>query len=325
MNKLYVISERSYMHWPSYDLVYEWEDEMVKHIEGAQLYKRFEMFIKRKRLSSGIKKYFGLDIYALSLFGKKTFRFDMSPSMGNDVLNTKNASVCIVDFYLTDDQLPQFYHAYRNVEHLYVSSREVYEHLQNLNPPRKIEHLPLTLPDKYLFDEQSLSQKEYDLVLVGRQNPVLQSYLEEYAKTHELCYVTRGELKDGHFPYFTNKGEFVGNMDSREDYFKLLRKAKIALYSTPGVDGGEERTHGYSQVTPRFLEQIACGCHVISRYKRNADTDYFDLDTMSTKADTYLDFETAMDNLLTKEIDVARSKEYLTHHYTSTVCAAILC
>lgn len=44
---------------------------------------------------------------------------------------------------------------------------------------------------------------------------------------------------------------------------------------------------------------------------------------MSNKVDTYKDFEGAMDNLLNKQLDVARTKEYLSKYYTSTVCKTI--
>lgn len=322
MEKLYILSERSYEHWPSFDLVYEWEDELVKHIEGAQLYKRHDILFKGKHLLGSVERRFGIGLDRFLLAGKHQFRFDMVPYLGENKQNTNKTSVCIIDFFLSDEQLPAFYYSYRKVDHLYISSREVYDHLMSLNPPRKIEHLPLTLPDKYLLQED-IPAKEYDIVLVGRQNPQLQAYLDEYVKTHDIRYVTRGKIGNGHFPYFTNKGEFVGNVDTREDYFQLLRKSKIAFYSTSGTDGDRKKTNGYSQVTPKFLEQIACGCHVISRYYDNTDTAYFDLGNMSNRVNTYEEFVDAMNKCLIEDVDIQRSREYLKRHLTSTLCSVL--
>ncbi len=56
MTKLLLISERAYEHWPSFDLIYEWEDELVKVIPGAKLYKNKELYISRKRVFKFIEK-----------------------------------------------------------------------------------------------------------------------------------------------------------------------------------------------------------------------------------------------------------------------------
>ena len=51
---------------------------------------------------------------------------------------------------------------------------------------------------------------------------------------------------------------------SRDGYLDSMKKSRIALYATPGIDGGEKRTNGFSQVTPRFLEMVASGCNIIA-------------------------------------------------------------
>lgn len=73
-----------------------------------------------------------------------------------------------------------------------------------------------------------------------------------------------------------------------------MRKGKMGLYSTPGIDGDESRTKGYHQVTPRFLELVATGCHIIARYSMNSDTEYYDLKSFSENIETYEQFEMAV-------------------------------
>ena len=96
-----------------------------------------------------------------------------------------------------------------------------------------------------------------------------------------------------------------------------MKLAKCGLYSTPGIDGGESRTNGFSQVTPRFLELIACGCHIIARYKQNSDTDYYQLGNFSQSIDDYKSFERALDLSRDSIVDMNKYSKYLSNHYTS--------
>ncbi len=319
MDNFLIISERSYEHWPSFDLLYEWEDELLKNIPGAKLYKN----IKRKRGFGFIDK-IGLSPNKIFTWNSKCFHFDISARTRNNFMNAKNHKVCIVDFYLKREQLSAFYKAYSNVERLYVSSREVYEFLMANTPAREVSHMPLTLPDKYKLDTDAEFKKEYDLVLVGRQNSILLKYLEEYAKNHPLKYVYRKEISNGNFPYYTNTGEYVGNIITREDYFSLLKKSKVAFYSTPGMDGGEKRTNGFNQVTPRFLEELSSGCNIISRFEDNADTDYFELGNMTKRVTDYDSFTRAMDESLSVAPNINKYAKYLSQHYTSVVAKLLV-
>lgn len=319
MKKTLIVSERANNNWPSYDLVYEWEDEMLRALPSAKIYHKKEIIVFGKHLLMVLWKKTGLGVDPLFIGKNKAFRFEMGPILTINPLNKPNISHCIIDFYLRPDQLYDFYRCYDKVEHLYVTNRQVYDFLVGHHFPRNVEHLPLSLPDKYRITKETTFQKQYDLVLVGRQNPVLMDFLKKYEKTHAISYVTRGKIADGHFPYYTNKGEFVGNIDTREDYFNLLKKARVAFYSTTGTDDEKAQTNGFHQVTPRFMEELACGCHVISRYSDNSDTKFFELDKMSRKVETYDDFEKAMNEALQSPVDMEKYASYLEGHYTSTV------
>lgn len=324
MTNTFIISERGFNHWPSFDLVYEWEDEMVKFLSGARIYRKKEFLIHGKHPLQVLGQKTGWGIDSILIGNNKGFRYDMRPVLSKNPLNKPNVSNCIIDFYLRPEQLSDFYRCYDKVEHLYVTNLQVYDFLLQNKFPRKVEHMPLSLPDKYRITENTQFEKEYDLVLCGRQNPVLMQFLESYAQTHNISYVKRGKIADGHFPYYTADGDFVGNMDTREDYFTLLRKSRVAFYSTPGTDDENAQTNGFHQVTPRFLEELACGCNVLSRYDDNADTDFYNLGEMSCKIDNYQDFESAMDKALSSPVDMKKYARYLEDHYTSAVCARYL-
>ena len=160
--------------------------------------------------------------------------------------------------------------------------------------------------------------------MVGRQNIVLQGYVEQYAKYHpKFKYVYR-ELKNGIFNYFSSDGECLGDINTREKYMALLRQSRAGLYSTPGIDGDEGRTNGFNQVTPRFLELIVSGCHILSRYPHNPDTDYYELSKISTNVTSYEQFDNYMNEALHSEVDMNFYSDYIKKHYTSSRCHDLL-
>ena len=105
---------------------------------------------------------------------------------------------------------------------------------------------------------------------------------------------------------------------------EMMRKSRVGLYATPGMDGGREHTNGFNPVTPRFLEYIASGCHVLARYPKNSDTDYYELDKMSTRVESFGEFEKAMDDLRNKEVNIPHYSRYLANHYTSVRVQTLL-
>lgn len=320
---LVIATNRGFYSEAYWVVIYEAEDELVKTIENAELYKRKDVKIAGKPIFRFIGQKVGFDIDSLCLGNRQTFYYDMSPSLrGNKGRNKPNNSVCMIDYFLSEDELKRFYDVYSNVAHLFVSSREVYDFLQEHNPPRKVEHLPLTLPDKYAITKDTRFSKQYDLVLPGRQNQLLIDWLHQYEKTHEITYVFRGkhDTKRGQFPYYTNKGDFVGWVNTRDQYIDLLQKSRVAFYSTPGIDCDERQgTNSFHQVTPRFLEEIASGCNVLACYIDNSDTRFFELDKMAHRVTSYEDFERALEQAIEEPPDMAVYASYLEKHYTSVI------
>lgn len=317
MNGTLIVSERGFKVWVSRQLVFEWEDEMLKAIEGSRLFLEKDFEVNGHRLLGSLARRTGINFYSLQLRGRNAFRFSMSPDLNHNPWNLPEISTNIIDFYLTKDSLKRFYANYDKVDRLYVSSREVFEFLMDNHPEREVRHLPLTLPDKYRITKDTQFDKKYDIVMLGRQSPTLRGYLEEYSTKHALYYVQNTGRKGENLKYLTNRGEVIPDIVTREDYMNLLRKSRMALYGTSGIDG-ERPTNGFHQVTPKFLEDIACGCHVISRYVDNPDTDFFELGRMSMRVNNFQQFEEAMEYALHEPVDMQKYAEYLQNHYTST-------
>ena len=115
----------------------------------------------------------------------------------------------------------------------------------------------------------------------------------------------------------------MGNIVDRNQYIQLTRQARCSLYSTQCVDGGPSWRRGYNQVTPRFLEMVASGCHVIARYKENPDTDYYEISKFAPMCDSYTDFERQMDNAREEDVDMKMYAHYMDKHYTSVRVAQL--
>ena len=302
-----IISQRNIEKSSSFDLVYEWEDMLAQTI-GIPCVRdnglRMNRWIKRLRLSR------------MFITDKNAFVFKMS-TFGHVGYDKSNIVPFVIDFHLEESQFEWFYKTYSKHKVVFISNKEAFDLLKSKHCPLNIRHLALSISDKYRITPDTSYEKKYDLVLMGRQNPVLLGYLEEYAKQHpDFVYVYRNEV-NGHYYYYVSTGEYVGDIINRHDYMNLMRQARVGLYATPGMDGGEERTRGFNQVTPRFLEYVSCGCHIIARYPENSDTKYYELEKFSPNIETYEQFESAMNSALSKDVDMDYYSNYLEKHYTS--------
>lgn len=297
-----IITQRATEKWPSFDLVYEWEDILSHELEVPMYNYRHNRYYRR------LKDLFDA-IY------NPIFAFEMNV---NTWRTKKEYYIpCIIDFTIAQHCLNDFYEKYAPCPIVLVSSREVYEFLKKLNCPLKLEHWALSLPDNYKIMDNTQFKKEYDLVLMGRQNPVLENYLQKYKEKHPKINYVHRIMKNGEFNYYTSNGEYIGNIRNRKEYIELMSKARIGLYATPGIDGGERLTSGFNPVTPRLLEYLACGCHIIARYPDNADTRFYELESICPSICTYSEFEERMEYALSAEVDMGQYAAYLSNHYTS--------
>lgn len=317
MYNLCIISERDYQTHFAMQIVYEWEDIISRVLNISivcepSIQNIFNKIMRRTPFHSIPVSY-----------RCKCIRFELVAATHGDTFNNEHIIPWIIDYYLSDTQIGQFVKAHSHNKLILVSSKEVDERLTQWNIPIRHVHLPLSLPDSYITNKTI--KKEFDVVVMGRQNPVFAQWLKRYASAHDSFKFIIREERDGKLVYVDNRGETIDFPDDRTTYLEMLRKAKVSFYSTPGMDGGEKRTNGLNQVTPRFLEMIACGCHVLSRYKKNADTEYYEMERMSILVDNgYEDFENKLDYALTHDVDRERYSAYLDKHKTTVVAKQLM-
>jgi hypothetical protein len=309
-----LISERRLNKKAHMDLVYEWEDIFAENMNlQIETPSFFYVFINRLCIK--------INFDLLWVFRNKTKL--MFILRGNktrsDGYNSKKIIPFIIDFFEKQEDLKLFYEGFKRHKIILISSLEVFEFLKNnvIPVPRntKLYHLPLSIPDGYRIDQKVKFNKKYDLVLLGRQDPILEEYVKNYSlKNPGFVYVYRIMEKEG-FKYYNSKNELLGFNNSRDFYFELMKASKVGLYSTRGLS--EAIANGYNQVTPRFFELLTSGCHVLARYPKNPDTDFFCLKEFSESIESYDQFEEKMDYALTHEVDIKKYSSYLNQHYTS--------
>ena len=301
----------------AYSLVYEWEDELAKDLKVPMLNNwKWSRNCMLKRIPN---------LSDLMTHRKLTLQFRLNASEGKLYrwANTKNIIPAIIDYYLTDDLIPTFEDNFKNSPVVLITSKEVYDYLKKKNIKLRMAHWALSISDIYKITPSTQFEKKYNLVLMGRQNPILLSFLKKYAELHpDLTYVYRKTVRDEKgfptFYYLTSDGKNLGTVNTRKEYIKLMRLSRVGLWAPSGIDTDGSNSHGFNQVTPRFLEYLTAGCHVIARYPKNSDIEYYELDKYWPSINTYQQFEEEMDFFRTHEPDLPFYCQYLEKHYTST-------
>lgn len=316
MKKLqHILTDRYFEGTVSNDLVYEWEDQLSQSL-GVSFLKNWS-----HSQNKYIRRIPGLSNFITK--GQLTLSFVMNANFGRfyQWKNTNDIIPVIIDFFLKKEDLPRFKNNFKHCPLVLISSKEAYDFLIDNHIDLPIHHWALSIADKYKISKDTRFDKKYDLVMMGRQNDVLSDFVKKYAETHpDFTYVYRvikGEPGHRSFFYYTSDGENLGDIVGRDQYIALMRQSRCGLYATPGIDTDGTRTNGFNQVTPRFLEYIASGCHILARYPKNSDTEYFELDRFCHSINSYEEFESRMDYCRSHNVDMDTYSKYLEKHYTS--------
>jgi hypothetical protein len=311
------------MPMPSWQIVYEWEDDLANglklNLKDAAIQKysfdnpitRF--FLGSKLLSKAVS-YIDLKFAR----NNKTVAYDLFPRPNFSYITSANVAPLMIDFWKHTD-LHKFYNNYKNCPFICISSLEALNFLKATELNMNFHHMPLSISDRYKPNfNQIYKNKKYDIILAGRENPVLEDFLIKYREKNPHLNVVQRKIEDGKINFYSNIDGYLGEYNSRDKYFELLKDCRIGFYSTPGIDGGENRTGGFNPVTPRFLELLVSGCRVIARYTENPDTEYYDLVSIVENIRDYKNFESTIERYLSETTFPTEQYEaYLSKHYTS--------
>ncbi len=319
-----LLSLREFETSISWQVIYEWEDEIADRL-GLEILNRQvldQSYLEWKKTSAKEYKILsGLKLIRKSRLKDQSIPrtsicFLMHPRISQGIAQYKKTVPVFIDFWNLEN-IELLREAYKECPYLLITSLEALEFFKTHHFKNKLIHFPICLASQYRLAPNQVFDKKYDIALIGRQNLVLSSYLEQYTILNpELEIITRIE-QNGQFYIKSNKTGILGNIQSRESYMDFFRASRVAFYCTPGIDGGENRTHGFNPVTPRLFEILSAGCHVISRYATNSDTQFFDLESICPSIENYEQFEFQLNKALNAEQPIKRNSKYLSKHYTS--------
>lgn len=307
-------------HATSYDIVYHWE-RIISQKLNIPIYKQSKILSWVYRQIELRLRMVSLYNFLLLKYRKLTLMFVMETGKAKMCRLNKNTVPVLIDFWLQTDDLHAFYKAYKYCPLVLVTSAEVYHFLKQNRCPLNIKHWPLSLPDdEAKLKTSTLEIKKWDLVLIGRSDPYFINFLKRYCEEDTNFIYVDGNDNMNNRSFYTNKGDKVGEAKNRDQYFEMINSARIAFYSTPGVDASKLNNSKFNQVTPRFLELLAGGCYVFSNYKENEDTEYYEFDKMSKKINSYEDFRIALNACRNNKIsvDLRKIHNYLKKHNTSS-------
>lgn len=325
MSNLYkykgILTRREIETWQSWQLVYEWEDILFEKM-NLPLISAKRKWYQRRRYGYYILRHLFCWLKLDNIYQPRSLYIYYQMLIQNEMdfapWMQKKIVPWIIDAFIDESDLSDIYKKYEHCPFLLISSLEAYDFLKEKKCPLKIYYAPLSISDVYHFNKETLFSKKYDLISAGRINPVLEEYVKKYSEENDINFVYF-KIEEGQFYYISTKTGEIGVFNTREEYLGLLKQCKVALYSTPGIDGGSRTNNkGMNPLTPRFFELIASQCHIIARYPDTVETRFFEISDIAPHIDSYEEFKKQMNIYLQTDIDLEKYDNYLKKHYTTT-------
>lgn len=292
-----VVTNRDNSSWPSWLMVYEWEDILAKKLSAELV--GYQSWLKKRRSKHHANE------YALCFL---LLASNLERLIGDDHLIP-----VVMDLWKNDIEL--FKQHASNFKLIFVTSLAAFNLLRD-HGCTQVAYLPYSYPDQYLLD--SVPTKDIDIMQFGRTNPVLDDYMIQLQKKYpHLNYVTTVRHQGKIFFHSSLHGLLEAS-DTRLKFMSMLGRCNISLVSTCGMDGSRD-TGGFDPVSPRFYESAACYCRMIGRFPHNDEFELFGINRIAERVDSYCQFETAIMNYIGKPFDRFDDyNEVLRLHLTSS-------
>jgi hypothetical protein len=206
---------------------------------------------------------------------------------------------------------------------LFVTNIEMKECLDRTTLAAKTHYVPLSVSARHIC--RDIPSKTLDLIQVGRRNRLLHDWALRYvAERPSLDYLFVGDLR-GYTPqWISTKRGPIDFDNSRDTYMKLLKSARISLVSSPGIDGGENRTGGFNPVTPRFYESAAARCQLIGRFPAHGkDMIENRVASVCRRVLSFDDFVCTVNDALISRANPRLQNEFLRGHVSSDIARAV--
>lgn len=274
-----ILTERRYEQWPSFHVVYEWEDILAEYFNIPIIE------LKRNIVTRFFNKFTIHSSFSYD-FDNWNIAIIMCPER-----NRRYVGKNIIPIYLdaNESNIGLLREAVANLPLYFVTSMEIWRKLRDSGDER-CYYIPLSISDKYRSD--LILNKTIDIIQVGRRNSVLHEWALKYCEKHkETNYVYSSGKNLGYSStLYGDLEEVVG----RQAYIELLKKSKISLVSTPGHDGERHSGMVVDCFTPRFYEGAISWCYLVGRYVHNEEAERLKINMVCDHVETYDEFEDYM-------------------------------
>jgi hypothetical protein len=256
-----------------WDIVFEWEDEFSKtlNIPLVPVGERYDTIYQPGNLAKVLNRlnYFQLRDKYFKRPEKYFLAFHIGPPGLYSFYCARNVIPVIIDFW-KHENLARFEKIFALCPVVFVTSKEVFNYLKEKKVKVNLQHVSLSLPDKYVGESASM-EKPIDVIQLGRQNKQLKLYMDEFLVRNPDVHYVYAESIGGELNMISSRNGNLGKFKTRDAFISLLKQAKVSLLSAPGMDEDDKRTGGFSPVTPRFFESAVCGCKMVGVYPQNDD------------------------------------------------------
>jgi len=329
LNNVKILTARKWNNYFPLQVVYEWEDILAKElnigidesslieineITGRKISSLGQKIIRNSFLSSQIDSSF--NFFARKYPQHYFLSFFLYPlPINNHYIYSNQVLPILLDcFSDVIDKVPVYF---KKSKILFLTNLEVFEYLKHSEIGHKIVYLPLSISDKYYTGQ--MPTKDIDVLQMGRQNPVLHEWMLALVKKFPAIEYVYSVMKDNVHTYFSTTKGWIGPAENRQEFMKLLSRAKVSLLSSPGVDGGQVRTGGLNPVTPRFFESAVSYCYMAGRYAtEGADFKYCKVADVCPHFDDYETFERTIPEMVNTPFrQKDRYNKFIDLHLTS--------
>ncbi len=291
-----IVSNRGCSTWPSWLMVYEWEDILARELGTRVIdYEEWERTRDAARPDSGYELCIMMLPDALDRF----------PCHGRFV-------PVVMDVWRKDIEL--FAQQIAGLPLVFVTSFEAFKALRALGC-EQVAYLPYSVPDQYLLSE--VPAKDVDIIQFGRTNPVLDGYMRQLLQRFPgLNYVITVHHQGALF-FHSSRFGLLEASNTRNEFMAMLRRSVISLVSTAGMDGSRD-TGGFDPVSPRFFESAAGYCRMIGRFPETQEFEFLGVNDIAERVNSYQQFESLVQLYLGKRFDkMPEYAAFLRRHATS--------
>lgn len=153
---------------PSWRIVREWDEILASELHlRLKSENKFTRFVKFNLINkNGFANFVNKLVFKSN---KLSLMYVMTAETRPTCFVNKNTIPVIIDFWLKESELDDFYLAYKDVPLVLVTNLEVYRFLKEHRCPLNIEHWALSYPDRYKVNKDNEKNMNFvflvDLIL----------------------------------------------------------------------------------------------------------------------------------------------------------------